>query len=70
MSATNWLMIFSLPLIIIHGNVDYNTLIFLPASIMIAHYYQLFKKSLLNEIGLLIFLLLVILNNYLHFFNA
>jgi hypothetical protein len=70
MSATTWLMAFSLPIIIFHGSVDYNTLIFLPASAMIAHYYHLFKKSALNEITLLIFLLLVLANNYLHFFNA
>ena len=70
MAATNWLMAFSLPLIIFQGSVNFNTLIFLPASIMIAHYYQLFKKSALNEIGLLIFLIMVIINNYLHFFNA
>jgi hypothetical protein len=70
MSATTWLMAFSIPIIIFHGNVNYNNLIFLPASIIIAHYYHLFKKSAINEIGLLIFLILILINNYLHFFNA
>jgi len=70
MAATNWLMVFSLPLIFLHGDSDYNLLIFLPAGVMIAHYYQLFKKSFVNEITVLVFLLLVLINNYLHWFNA
>ncbi len=70
MAATGWLMTFTLPMILFQGQVDYNTLIFLPASIMIAHYYHLFKKSVLNEIALLIFLILVLANNYLHILNA
>jgi hypothetical protein len=70
MAATSWLMVMSLPLIISHGKADYNTLIFLPATIMIAHYYNLFKKSFLNEIALLLLLILILANNYLHFFNA
>jgi hypothetical protein len=70
MSATTWLMVFSLPIIVLHGSVNYNNLILLPAGIMIAHYYQLFKKSLMNEIGLLVLLILIFINNYLYFFNA
>jgi hypothetical protein len=70
MAATSWMMAFSLLMIILHGKVDYNTLIFLPASIMIAHYYHLFKKSLLNEMALLLLLLLILANNYIHIFNA
>jgi hypothetical protein len=70
MAATSWLMAFSLPMIIFQGSVDYNTLVFIPASIMIAHYYHLFKKSAMNEITLLLFLLLVLANNYLHIFHA
>jgi hypothetical protein len=70
MAATSWLMAFSLPMIIFQGSVNFNNLIFLPAAIMIAHYYQLFKKSAMNEIALLIFMVLVLLNNYLFFFNA
>jgi hypothetical protein len=70
MAATGWLLAFTFPIIIFHGQVDYNSLIFLPASIMIAHYYHLFKKSVLNEIGLLLFLLLILAHNYLQLFNA
>jgi len=70
MAVTVWLLVFSLPMIIFKGDVDYHTLIFLPATIMIAHYYNLFKKSLLNEIILFLFLSLVLINNYFHFFNA
>jgi hypothetical protein len=70
MSTTTWMMVFSIPIIIFHGSVDYNTLIFLPAGILVAHYYQIFKKSLMNEIGLLVFLILVLINNYLYYFNA
>jgi len=70
MAATSWLMAISLPLIIFNGKVDYNTLLFLPATIMIAHYYHLFKKSFLNEVALLLLLILILANNYLHFFNA
>jgi hypothetical protein len=70
MAATSWLMVFSIPLIVLHGPADYNILIFLPAGVMIAHYYQLFKKSFVNEITVLLFLLLVLINNYLHWFHA
>ena len=70
MAATAWLVAFLLPMIIFSGKADYNTLIFVPASIMIAHYYQLFKKSLLNEIALLLFLFLILANNYLQLFHA
>jgi hypothetical protein len=70
MAATSWLMAFSLPIIIFQGKVDYSTLLFIPASVMIAHYYHLFKKSVLNEIALLIFLILVLVNNYLQLFHA
>jgi hypothetical protein len=70
MSATAWLVAFSLPIIIFHGKVDYNTIIFIPASIMVAHYFNLFKKSVMNEIVLLLFLILILVNNYLHLLNA
>jgi hypothetical protein len=70
MAATAWLVAFSVPMIILFGKVDYNTMIFLPASIMIAHYYNLFKKSVINEIGLLLYLLLILANNYLPLFYA
>ncbi len=70
MSATSWMLAFSLPLIIFQGKVDYNTLIYIPASIMISHYYNLFKKSVMNEIVLLLFLILILVNNYLHLLNA
>jgi hypothetical protein len=70
MAATSWLMVFALPMIVFQGKVDYATLIFLPASIMISHYYHLFKKSVLNEIALLILLILILINNYLPLFNA
>ena len=70
MAATGWLLAFTFPIIIFHGQVDYNSLIFLPASIMIAHYYHLFKKSVWNEIALLLFLILVLAHNYLQLLNA
>jgi hypothetical protein len=70
MSATGWLLAFSFPMIIFQGQVDYHTFIFLPASIMVAHYYHLFKKSSWNEIVLLLFLLLILTHNYLQLFHA
>ena len=70
MAATGWLLAFTFPIIIFHGQVDYNSLIFLPASIMIAHYYHLFKKSAWNEIALLLFLLLILAHNYSQLFHA
>lgn len=70
MAATGWLLAFTFPIIIFHGQADYNSLIFLPASIMIAHYYHLFKKSVWNEIVLLLFLLLILAHNYLQLFHA
>jgi hypothetical protein len=70
MAATTWLLAFSIPMIIFSGKVDYHTFIFLPASVMVAHYYNLFKKSLLNEIILLVFIFLVLVNNYMGFLHA
>lgn len=64
MAVTVWLMVFSLPMIIVSGKVDYQTMLFLPASIMTAHYFQLFKRSVLNELALLLFIILIIANNY------
>jgi hypothetical protein len=70
MSATAWLVAFTLPMIFFSGKADLNTLIYIPSAIMIAHYYNLFKKSLWNEIALLLFLILILANNYLQIFNA
>jgi hypothetical protein len=70
MAATGWLLAFTLLLILFEGKPDYNTLVFIPSCIMIAHYYHLFKKSVLNEIALLVFLFLVLANNYFLLFNA
>jgi hypothetical protein len=70
MGATAWLLAFCIPMIIMDGRVDYHTLVFLPAGIMIAHYYHQFKKSVMNEIILLVFLFLALLNNYLPLLNA
>ena len=70
MSATGWLLAFTFPMIIFQGQVDYHSLIFLPATIMIAHYYHLFKRSAWNEIALLLFLILMLAHNYLQLLNA
>jgi hypothetical protein len=70
MAATGWLLAFTFPMIIFQGQVDYHSLIFLPATIMVAHYYHLFKRSAWNEIALLLFLLLILVNNYLQLFRA
>jgi len=70
MAATSWMMVFTLPLIIFNGSVDHHNLIFLPAAVMIAHYFQIFRKSLMNELTLLAFLILSLINNYLFFLNA
>ena len=70
MAATAWFAVFAVPFILLDGRIDYHTLIYLPATVMIAHFYNLFKKSIINELTLLLFLLLVLLNNYLHLFHA
>jgi hypothetical protein len=70
MTATGWLLAFTFPMILFQGQVDYHSLIFLPASIMVAHYYHLFKRSAWNEIALLLFLLSVLAHNYLQLLNA
>jgi hypothetical protein len=70
MAATTWLMVFAMPLILFSWKVDYQTLIFLPASIMIAHYYHLYKRSWLNETALMLLLLMIFVNNYLGLLHA
>lgn len=69
-AATAWLLAFALPMIISGGKVDYHMMLFLPAVIMLAHYYHLFKKSFWNEIILLLFVLLILANNYYHAFTV
>ncbi|HOX79133.1 MAG TPA: hypothetical protein PLW31_13975 [Bacteroidales bacterium] len=64
MAATAWLLAFSIPMIVMQGKVDYHTLLFLPATILIAHYFHQFKKSVLNETVLLVFILLALIGNY------
>jgi hypothetical protein len=64
MAVTIWLMVFSLPMIIMSGKLDYHTMIFLPASVMTAHYFHLFKRSVLNELALLLFIILILVHNY------
>lgn len=70
MGATNWMMVFSLPVIIFNGNVNYNTLIFLPSAALIANYFIQNKKSWLNEVVLLVFFILILINNYLPYLHA
>lgn len=65
MAATAWLLAFSLPLVLLNGPVDYHTLIYLPASIMIAHFYHLYKKAVIHEIITASYLILIFLHLYI-----
>jgi hypothetical protein len=66
MGATNWFLVLASPIIILTGQVELNLVILIPSSIIIAHYFNIFKKSVWNEIVLLVFLLLVAAHNYLN----
>jgi hypothetical protein len=66
MGATNWFLIVSAPLILLSGDINFSLLILLPSSILIAHYYNIFKRSVWNEIMLLVFLAIVAAHNYLN----
>ena len=66
MGATNWFFLYSSPFIILAGKCDLNLFILIPASIIISHYFNIFKKSAWNEIVLLVFLALIGLHNYLN----
>lgn len=66
MSATAWLLAFTMPLILLPGNADFHTLLFLPAGIMIAHFYNLYKKPVFHEIVLSVWLLLILMHHYLN----
>jgi len=66
MGATNWFMILASPLIILNDRPEFNLLFLVPASVMIAHYFNLFKRSLWNEIVVLVFLVMVAIHNYLN----
>jgi hypothetical protein len=68
--GTGWFLGLHFPDDYFQGQIDYHSLIFLPATIMVAHYYHLFKRSAWNEIALLLFLLLILANNYLELFRA
>lgn len=65
MSATNWFLVISLPIIFLTGPVEHNLIVLIPASIILAHYFNMFKKSTWNEIVLLVFLFLIAFHNYL-----
>jgi hypothetical protein len=69
-AATAWLLVFTLPLVLVTGPLDHHSLIFLPASIMIAAFYNTFKKAVWHEIILLSFLLLLLANQYLRLIDA
>jgi hypothetical protein len=66
MGATNWFLIISAPLILLSGDVNFSLLILLPSSILIAHYYNIFKRSVWNEVMLLVFLAMAAAHNYLY----
>ena len=66
MGATNWFLILSSPLVFLSGQIEFNLLLLLPSSIIIAHYYNLFKRSWWNEVVILAFLALIALHNYLN----
>ena len=65
MAATAWFLVFSIPLIFSSGPLESHNLLFLPASVMIAHYFSLFKKPVWQEIVLAVFLVVIILHQYL-----
>jgi hypothetical protein len=67
MGATNWFLVLSVPLVILSGKVEYNLVLLIPASILIAHYFNIFKRSWWNETVILAFLALIALHNYLKF---
>jgi hypothetical protein len=66
MGATNWFLVLSVPLIILSGKIEYNMVILIPASVIISHYFNIFKRSWWNETVLLVFLALIALHNYLN----
>ncbi len=70
MAATAWFLFFTLILIPLSGPWELNTLLFLPAGIMIAHYYNLFRKQIWNEIVVLVYVALVIIHHYLVLANV
>lgn len=65
MALTGWLLAFTFPMIFLKGDIDDHTLIYLPSVILIAHFYHSFKKPVWQEIVLLTYLLLILMNNYL-----
>ena len=69
MAATNWFIVIASPIIILSGRIEVNLVILIPASIIVAHYFNIFKKSIWNEIVLLVFLLLLAVHNYLNYMN-
>jgi hypothetical protein len=65
MSVAAWLVIFSGLLIFSNGSLVFNTLIFLPATIITGHYLSITKKSVLNEVLILLVLLLEVVHNFI-----
>jgi hypothetical protein len=70
MAATTWLLVFTLAMMFISGPVNFNTMVLVPASIIIATIYSGIRKTLMSEIILMSFILLVAAHNYLYLLNA
>lgn len=65
LSVSVWFVIYGTLMIFISGDLMMNRVIFLPASIVIAHFFDASKKSPWNELVFLFLTLGICVNNYL-----
>lgn len=65
MAATIWMAIFSLLTVVARGEISFNTLLYLPATVILAHHYSSIKKPVVSEIILMLYLIAIGAHNYL-----
>ncbi len=64
MTASIWLLLISAVLIPSDQGIAFNNMFFLPSTILIAHHYSVIRKSYFHDIILLVFITLIVLQNF------
>jgi hypothetical protein len=65
MSVTVWMAVFTILIFFFHGDIEYNTLVYIPASGIVACHFHSMKKSAWNELVVVAYFALIGVHNFL-----
>ena len=65
MSVTAWLVVFAGILVFTRGRIEFNSLFFLPATILVSHFLSNLKKTAWHDVVIMILLVLIIIHNFI-----